>query len=323
MLLNIALLIFAAVFLSTMAIFLLLRDKLSKENQQTKKRLGSITADVDIQDEFLSSIVKNEKLSNIPMLDRFLNKFRFSRNLKLLITQAGSNVNPGTLILSMLSLGGLAFLLSQQVIRYLPVISAIGLLGALLPLLYLFYKRKKRLDQFETLLPEALDMITNALKAGFSFDSAMRMVAQEIPDPLGIEMAITYEEQNLGVEMSTALNNLRMRVPSEDLDIFITALLIHKKSGGNLTEVLGKTGKTIRDRLRLKKEVRTKTVHGRFSGMILIFLPIIMAIAIYLLNPEYEMILIKEKFGNYMLGAAILMQILGIFIIRKIVNIRV
>jgi tight adherence protein B len=323
MLLNIALLIFAAVFLSTMAIFLLLRDKLSKENQQTKKRLGSITADVNIQDEFLSSIVKDEKLSNIPLLDRFLNKFRFSRNLKLLITQAGSNVNPGTLILSMLSLGGLAFLLSQQVMRNLFVISGVGLLGASLPLLYLFYKRKKRLNQFETLLPEALDMITNALKAGFSFDSAMRMVAQEIPDPLGIEMAITYEEQNLGIEMSTAMNNLKMRVPSEDLDIFITALLIHKKSGGNLTEVLGKTGKTIRDRLRLKKEVRTKTIHGRFSGMILILLPIIMAILIYLLSPEYEIVLIKEKIGNYMLAGAILMQILGIFIIRKIVNIRV
>jgi tight adherence protein B len=323
MILKIALMIFAAVFLSTIAIFLLLRKKLGKENQQIKKRLDSITADIEIQDEFLSSIMKSDKLSNIPLLDRFLAKFRFSRNLKLLITQAGSTVNPGTLILSMLSLGGLAFLLSQQVIKNIFVISIIGLIGASLPCLYLFYKKKKRIDEFESLLPEALDMITNALKAGFSFDSAMRMVAQEIPDPLGIEMAITYEEQNLGIEMSTALDNLRTRVPSEDLDIFITALLIHKKSGGNLTEVLGKTGKTIRDRLKLKKEVRTKTVHGRFSGMILILLPIIMAIAIYLLNPEYEMILIKERIGNFMLGAAVLMQILGIFIIRKIVNINV
>jgi tight adherence protein B len=222
----------------------------------------------------------------------------------------------------MLSLGALLMLLGYHMLHDMLISVAMGIAGIAIPYLYLIVKKRKRLEEFEGQLPEALDMIVNALKAGFSFDSSLRMVVQEIPDPLGLEMAITYEEQNLGIELSEALNNLKMRVPSDDLEIFLTALLIHKKTGGNLAEVLNKTAKTIRDRLRLKREVKTKTVHGRFSGMVLILLPIIMAIAIYLLNPEYVMVLIKEKIGNYLLIAAILMQIIGIFVIRKIVNIR-
>lgn len=319
---KIAILIFAAVFLSTFAFFLILRRKMSAESRRIKTRLNGITAGSEVQDDSLYSIIKDNKLSKIPILNSILLKFKFSRNLQLLITQSGSTTNLGTLVLSMLSLGALMLLLGYQVTNNIVIILTLGISGTTLPYIYLYLKRRKRLESFENLLPEALDMIINALKAGFSFDSALRMVVQEIPDPLGIEMAITYEEQNLGVELSEALNNLKIRVPSDDLDIFITALLIHKKTGGNLAEVLNKTGKTIRDRLRLKKEVKTKTVHGRFSGMILILLPILMAIAIYLLNPDYVMVLIEEKIGNYLLVAAIIMQIIGIFIIRKIVNIR-
>lgn len=322
MIIKIAILVFAAVFFITFGLFLFLKNRMSSESRRMKMRLNGIAAGGEIQDEFLHSLIKDNKLSNIPLLHNFLMRLRFSRNLQILITQAGASVNLGTLVLSMLSLGALLMLLGYHMLHDMLISVAMGIAGIAIPYLYLIVKKRKRLEEFEGQLPEALDMIVNALKAGFSFDSSLRMVVQEIPDPLGLEMAITYEEQNLGIELSEALNNLKMRVPSDDLEIFLTALLIHKKTGGNLAEVLNKTAKTIRDRLRLKREVKTKTVHGRFSGMVLILLPIIMAIAIYLLNPDYVMVLIKEKMGNYLLIAAILMQIIGIFVIRKIVNIR-
>ncbi|NIP42264.1 MAG: hypothetical protein GWO41_04130 [candidate division Zixibacteria bacterium] len=322
MILKIAILVFAAVFFITFGLFLFLKNRMSSESRRMKMRLNGIAAGGEIQDEFLHSLIKDNKLSNIPLLHNFLMKLRFSRNLQILITQAGVSVNLGTLVLSMFSLGALFMLLGYHLLHDMLISVAMGIAGIAIPYLFLVMKKRKRLEEFEGQLPEALDMIVNALKAGFSFDSSLRMVVQEIPDPLGLEMAITYEEQNLGIELSEALNNLKMRVPSDDLEIFLTALLIHKKTGGNLAEVLNKTAKTIRDRLRLKREVKTKTVHGRFSGMVLILLPIIMAIAIYLLNPDYVMVLIKEKIGNYLLIAAILMQIIGIFVIRKIVNIR-
>ncbi|HDS01249.1 MAG TPA: hypothetical protein ENO22_00060 [candidate division Zixibacteria bacterium] len=322
MLIKIAILVFTAVFFVTFGLFLVLRKRMSSESRRLKMRMNGIAAGGESQDDFLHSLIKDNKLSKIPLLNSFLMKFRFSRNLQLLITQSGVSVNLGTLVLSMLSLGALLLLFGYHVLSDMAIALALGTAGVAIPYLYLLLKKRKRLEEFENLLPEALDMIVNALKAGFSFDSALKMVVQEIPDPLGLEMAITYEEQNLGIELPEALNNLKTRVPSDDLEIFLTALIIHKKTGGNLAEVLGKTARTIRDRLRLKREVKTKTVHGRFSGMILILLPIIMAAAIYLLNPDYVMVLIEEKIGNYLLIAAVIMQIIGIFVIRKIVNIR-
>jgi tight adherence protein B len=323
MLFEIAIMVFSAVFLSTIAVFWVLRKNLGQENKQINRRLSNLASAEDGQEEFLQSLIKDHKMSKIPALDRFLSKFRFTGNLQLLIVQAGSSVNPGTLILSMLSMGGLACLLTVQITGILILGLLLGVAGATMPIIYLRLKKNKRIGIFETLLPEALDMLTNALMSGFSFDSAMRMVAQEIPDPLGTEMAITYEEQNLGIELPDALNNLRQRVPSEDLEILINAILIHKKTGGNLAEVLKKTGATIRDRIRLKREVRTKTIHGRFSGMVLIFLPLIMAAIMLLIFPGYLMILVEEKMGNYLLIAAITMQIVGIFVIKKIVNIKI
>jgi tight adherence protein B len=323
MLIKIAIMVFAAVFSSTIAIYLILRRKLGRESKQINRRLSGLASAEDGQDEFLLSIMKDTKMSKIPLLDQLLNKLRFARKIQWLIIQAGSSINPGTLILSMLSLGGLSCLLVFQLTHLLIFALVMGFTGGTLPLIFLHVKRRKRIELFESLLPEALDMLTNALKSGFSFDSALRMVAQEIPDPLGTEMAITYEEQNLGIELSDALNNLRQRVPSDDLDILINAILIHKKTGGNLAEILNKTGTTIRDRIKLKKEVRTKTIHGRFSGMVLILLPLIMAAAMYVIFPGYLMILIKDRVGNYLLIAAIIMQLIGIAVIRKIVNIKI
>jgi tight adherence protein B len=223
----------------------------------------------------------------------------------------------------MLSLAGLAFLLVNILLQSLLLAFVAAFVGGSLPYIYVRRRRRKRREEFESLLPEAIDVMTNALKAGFSLESALSMVAREIPDPLGIEFAIAFEEQNLGASLSESLTNMQERVQSEDLGLFSTALLIQKKAGGSLAEVLEKIGLTIRERFRLRKEVKIFTAHGRASGFILVLLPMIMAGAILMLNPEYLKVLLVERAGNYLLGAAILMQIAGILVIRRIVDIRV
>lgn len=323
MLLHIAFAVFSAAFLSALAVYLVLSDKVGGRNRRVRMRLEGLAAETPAEREVTYPILRDDKLSEIPTINRILSKFRFSKHLQRLIDQAGIPMKAGALVLGILSLGGLVFLLALDLLDSLLLALLVGLIASSLPYLYIRRKKRKRQEDFESLLPEAIDMITNALKSGFSLESALSMAAREIRDPLGIEFAIAFEEQNLGVGLSEALTNMGKRVESEDLGLLTTALLIQKKTGGNLVEILEKIGSTIRERFRLKKEVRIFTAQGRFSGFVLVLLPIVMAIAIYILSPEYLKTLLVERVGNYLLGGAVIMQIIGIWVIRRIVNVRV
>lgn len=323
MLYPFAIAVFAAVFFSVLAFYFLLGDRLSARRRTAKARLEKMSADAEFESEFVLSILRDDSLSSIPLVHRVLSHFDVARKLQRRIDQAGVSVNVGSVALAMGSLAGLFFLIAFQLGSSLIMALPAAALGFLLPLGYLSRKRSNRIHSFEALLPDALDIIVNALRAGFSFESALIMVAQEIPDPLGIEFAIMYEEQNLGVELSDALFHLRERVPSEDLDLVITAIVIHKRTGGSLAEVLDKTAGTVRERFKFQGEVRTKTAHGRYSGAVLLVLPVAVVGITVLINPDYFMTLINEKIGHYLLGGALLMQLLGIWVIRKIVNIRI
>lgn len=315
--------VFSAAFLSAVAVYLVLSEKVGLRNRRVKQRLNALTSETETEEEISYPILRDDKLSEIPTMNRILSKFRFSKNLQRLIDQAGVPMKAGALVLGMLSLAGLVYLLALNFLNSFPLALATALVAGSLPYLYIQKRRKRRREEFESLLPEAVDLITNALKSGFSLESAFSMVAREIPDPVGIEFAVAFEEQNLGATLSEALSNMAKRVESEDLGLLITALLIQKKSGGNLTEILEKIANTIRERFRLKREVKTFTAHGRFSGYILVLLPIIMAVGIVMINPEYLKILLVERVGKYLLGAAVIMQLVGIWIIRRIVNIRI
>jgi tight adherence protein B len=322
MLHQIVLAVFSAAFLAAVAVYLIFSEKLGKRHRRIRARLNKLVSETAEEKEAVFAILRDDKLSEIPTVDRILSKFRFSRDLQRIIDQAGVPMKAGALILGMLSLGGLAFLLVLTLLKGLPFAFLAALFGLSLPYLYILRKKKKRTEEFESLLPEAIDMMTNALKSGFSLESALNMVAREIPDPLGIEFAITFEEQNLGIGLSEAMRNMQKRIESEDLSLFTTALLIQKKTGGNLVEILEKIGSTMRERFRLKREVKIFTAQGRFSGFVLVLLPIIMALAILTINPEYLKVLLVERVGNYLLAAAVIMQILGVWIIKRIVNIR-
>jgi len=322
MLMNIAILVFAAVFCATLAVYYVVQNRLNWQSRATKKRLDDLSQVSPQESEKVSILRREEKLSAIPLVDRLLHIFAVGAYFKKLIVQAGSRTNPGIVVLAMGSLGMLALLISHYLTRNVLLCAVIAPAPAALPYFYLVYKRSKRLRDFEEQLPEALDMIVNALRTGFTFELAIKLVAQELPDPLAYEFAVVFEEQNLGVPLADALAGLRYRVPSDDLDILIITLILHRRTGGNLAEVLEKASGTIRDRFRLKREVRTKTAHGRFSGFVLIMMPLGMIAILTTMAPDYFLLMLNDKVGQYLLTTAVIMQIIGVFVIRKIINIK-
>jgi tight adherence protein B len=182
------------------------------------------------------------------------------------------------------------------------------------------HKRRLRFDKFEQELPEALDMMVSAMRAGNSLVAALSLVAAESPSPIGPEFRICFDEQNYGLELRTAMNNLLTRVPLQDLRIVVTAILIQKESGGNLAEVLDKTAYVIRERYRLKRQVRVHTAQGRLTGWILSFLPIALGIALYMVNPDSMSLLWKRSIGIKLLYTSAGLTMMGAAVIRKIVN---
>ena len=184
----------------------------------------------------------------------------------------------------------------------------------------MLHKRRQRFNSFEQGLPESLDLMVSALRAGHSLASALNLVALESPDPIGSEFQICFDEQNYGLELRTAMDNLITRVPLQDLRIVVTAILIQKESGGNLAEVLDKAAHVIRERFRLRRQVRVHTAQGRLTGWILSFLPLVIGIILYLVNPGMMSILWERPIGVKLLYTAAGMTLVGGLIIRKIVR---
>lgn len=323
MLLEIALVVFGAVFCATVAVYYLVDSRFNRESRTIRRRLDELSGSTTQGLEHVSILRQEEKLSSSPWMDRLLHKVALSEHLQKLIVQSGSRTNPGVVVLATCSLGVLSLLLVHYMTRSLLLGAVVAPGPAALPYIYLLYKRSQRLRLFEEQLPEALDMIVNALRSGFTFELALKMVAQEHSDPLAYEFAVVFEEQNLGVPLADALAGLRYRVPNEDLDILIVSLILNRRTGGNLAEVLEKAASTIRDRFRLKREVRTKTAHGRFSGFVLIALPLGMAGILAMMAPDYLLIMLTDKLGQWLLATAVIMQIVGVLVIRKIIDIKI
>ena len=210
----------------------------------------------------------------------------------------------------------LTYLRTASVLIAIPV----GLLLAFAPFGWVLHARSRRFNKFLQGLPEALDLMVSALRAGHSLIAAMGLVSRECADPVGTEFRTCFEEQNYGLELKTAIDNMINRVPLQDLRITATAIMIQKESGGNLAEVLDKTSHVIRERFRLKRQIATHTAQGRLTGWILTLLPVVLAIALYFVNPKMMSILWTTKIGIKLLWAASIMIVIGGLIIRKIVN---
>jgi tight adherence protein B len=266
---------------------------------------------------------KNERLSSIPWLNRKLLSLEIAPYLRRMLSQADLQWSAGRLLIMTAACCTLPAYVIYLTFQSVPI--ALGAAGALgcVPFGFVIIKRKRRFGAFEKNLPEALDLMVSGLRAGHSLLAAMALVARECAEPVSGEFKICFEEQNYGLEMKTALDNLLNRVPLQDMKITATAILIQKESGGNLAEVLDKTSHVIRERFRLKKEIMVHTAQGRLTGLILTLLPIVLGVAIYFVDPGMISILWHRDIGIKMLWAAAGLMVLGGFVIHQIVNIDV
>lgn len=197
------------------------------------------------------------------------------------------------------------------------------IIGSFIPKIYLDLKKERRLQTFNNQLGDALTVVANALRAGFGFQQAMDTVKREMPDPLAAEFSWTLREMNLGIAQEEALFNMGKRVKSDDLDLVITGIIIQRQVGGNLAEILENISETIRERIRIKKEIKVLTAQGRLSGLIIGLLPVALILAMLMINPDYFYIMLHNPIGLYLLGAGFVLEIIGILVIRKITDIKI
>jgi tight adherence protein B len=321
MMLLVLSIVFFAIFIISALLMVASRGDSSKyaERTLTVLRAALSTTKLTPADQAVD-LHKEELLSAVPWLNRWLLKLELAPRLRTLLYQADVKWTAGGLLL----MSAACFLIPAYLIylRTGAVILSLllGLMLGAAPFVYVINKRKKRFDKFEQELPETLDLMVSALRAGHSLISALNLAANESPDPIGQEFRITFDEQNYGLELKTAMSNLAARVPLQDLKIVITAILIQKESGGNLAEVFDKTAYVIRERFRLKRQVRVHTAQGRLTGWILSLLPIVLGILLYLINPESMSLLWTRPIGVKLLYLSAGMTVTGALIIRKIVN---
>ena len=268
-------------------------------------------------DSATASLLRDDSLSNIPVLNEWLEKSAYTRSLQREIRSAGLDARPATVLLST-SLLATAGLLIGTVQGNIVFAFVYAVAGALAPTFYLRWKARRRIELFESQLPEALDMLINAMRAGYSFQAAMELVGAELLDPLGSEFAQFYEEQRLGMEVRTALLALNERIRSMDLKMFITAVLIQRETGGNLTEVLSNIATVVRERFRIQGELKTLTAQVNLSSKILGLLPIIVVAAITLINPTFMEPLFTTRVGHIILAIAAVSQVFGFLLMRKL-----
>jgi len=268
-------------------------------------------------------IVKTLGEGPIPALDRMFGKSERGSALGRWIEQSGVKISLSAVVLiAAVCAGGcgLLVMLATRTALLVPVGAAIG---CAMPFVFLSVKRTRRLRNFEEHFPEALDLVARALKAGHAFVTGLKMVADEMEEPIGPEFRKTFDEQNFGLPLKDALENLTLRVPSLDVRFFATAVLIQRETGGNMAEILENLAHVVRERFKILRQVRVHTAHGRFTGYVLLALPAFLCIALSFINPDHMNLLFRERIGQTMLMVALGLQTVGYFWIRQVIKIEV
>ena len=268
------------------------------------------------------SLVRDEMFSTIPLLHRLLSQAPGSTWAQKYLAQAGLKTKPAKLLLLSVVIAMVMYAIASL---YVPYYLAFGVCIAafFIPLAVVAWKRRSRLHLFEERFPDALDMLSRAVRAGHAFTSAMELVVQESPEPVAGEFSIAYEEQNYGIPLRDALLHLADRVPTFDVRFLVTALIVQRDSGGNLAEILDQLSRVIRERFRIHRDVQSKTAMGRLTAGILILLPFAMLAMMMSINQEYESVLFSDPKGPTVLAIAVLMQVVGALILWRVVQIEV
>ena len=291
--------------------------------RQFEQRLKDLST-FESEDPGAPSVVKSAApASALPVVDRLVGGTNAGSWLAHLIEQSGVNTNPGAVLTMSIVAAGALGLLTLLFSHLLLAAAAAALLGMTLPIVWLKIKYHKRLRRFEEQFPEALDLLSRAIRAGHAFQTAMGMVADELPQPVGTEFRKSFDQQNFGLPLSEALNGLAQRVPIMDVKFFVTAVQIQRETGGNLAEILDNLAHVVRERFKILRQVRVHTAHGRFTGYVLLGLPAFLAIALMFINPEHMKMLFTVKMGQMMVMGAIVMQTIGFIWIKQVIKIEV
>lgn len=321
--LLIILLIFLAVFLVILAIYLNIAAAKDSPKAELKRRLRQVALTGGRDTGSMTTDLRSEIIRETPPLVRVLSKIPFLRGLEGRIDRSGLTISLQAFLLILLGLVAVGFalcyLLSKNII--LALIVAAVLLA--IPFFFMEFKKRQRENRFTELFPDALTMIARSIRSGHSFASSIELVGSEVSDPVGSLFKMAYDQQMLGLRINDTLNNLNNRIDSLDLRFFTTATAINSEVGGNFAEILEKLADTIRERIKIKRQLRVHTAQGRMSGYILAVLPIIVFFMMNIMIPGYQNKLLHDDTGRMILIGAAVLQVIGFFVIRKIINIRI
>lgn len=275
-------------------------------------------------DDEAGTLLREQQETRFPLMEK-LGRFLPQRaDLQHLMQQADVDWSVGTLLVMVLGLAavaGLGATLVAGVASWVPLTAAAA--GAALPFLWLMRRRSKRFAAFEEMFPDAIDLLARAVKAGNAFSAGIRSVAEESPEPVAGEFRQVFEEQKFGMSLRETLLALADRVSIMDVRIFVTSVLIQRESGGNLVENLENLSSTIRERFKFRRQVKVFTAQGRMTAVVVLLVPFAIAAGLWMLNPEYMGVLFVDETGRTMLAVALGLQIMGFFVIRRLVRLDV
>lgn len=308
-----------AIFFATMAFvvggYVLLNRRTLEAAEVARSRLR--TADGP---EKTWRLLKEDKISDVPFLNRLLSGRSWVDGLGVQLTRAGSGLKPVTFLMVILMSGIMGTLFGGRVGGIAGV--ALMVAGWLAPFMWLRWKQKKRIRDFEQQLPDAIDMLVSAMKAGYSFQAATQFIGEEIIDPLGPEFARFYDEQRLGIDVRTALVSMQGRVESLDLKMFVTAVLIQRETGGNLGEVLSSLADLIRQRIAMRGQIQTLIAEPKLSARFLAVLPIVVFVILSAINPHFfDAMLAEGSLGRLVLTISAVSVVVGYMIMMRIADV--
>jgi tight adherence protein B len=304
---------------------LMLGTRTTASSKSVQVRLALIQRSILAKKTGTNGVVigADEERNYVIRLGVFLQRYQFAKKLHVLLIHADSSMSVGGIVLTCAGVALGSGLLGYLFTHMFLLAAAATAGGAVIPYALLRRKRNRRLKAFNTALPDAIDLMARSLRAGHSMHASIAMIGEQSPEPLSSEFVQVYKQQRLGVHFRDALLQMGSRVPSRDLQFLITAILVQKETGGNLTEILDRTTHVIRDRIRIEGEVRTRTAQGRLTGWILGLLPVIMLLLLNIVSPGYSSVLFHDPTGQKLLYTGGALIVLGGLVIRKIVNIQV
>jgi len=315
--------VFLFFLFATYALFLVASRKSDARHARLQQRVAEALQESSTRSpEEAVQIMREDTMGGSPFIHDLLSSINVMKKLDTMLRQADTNITVSRLLF-FCGIAGLMAGLAAYTVAPAAIAVLAAIIASLLPIIFASRKRKKRLNKFNSQLPDTLDLLSRSLSVGHAFSESLHQVAAEMPEPIATEFRITFEEQKLGLSTKAALDRLSERVPLLDLRLCVTAMHIQRETGGNLGEILEKVSHTIRARYKLMEDFRTLTTASRGSAWVLCVLPIAIIGVLTLLNPDHTFSLLHETRGHYVLALAAILQILGVITIKKILDIRV